>query len=66
MPKAKKKQVLRGKDLIEWIKENNAEEHIVIAFSPENEYLNAVDLWEGESGGGAIMLGTQKREYSEL
>ena len=51
-------RIMTGKELIKWIEENKAEEYVLIAVSPRNEYQAVTGIWEGESGGGAIMLNT--------
>lgn len=47
---------MKGKELVDWIQENNAENHVVIANTKDHRYLRAVGVWEGESDGGAIMI----------
>lgn len=47
---------MTGRELMDWIVENHAEEHVVIGENLEGGYMKAVDVWEGEACGGAIML----------
>lgn len=47
---------MTGKELIAWIKENGAEDHVVIVQSKDFSYEKDLQLWEGEMDGGAIMI----------
>ena len=47
---------MTGKELIQWIEENDAEEHTVIVVTKDHRYLRVTDLWEGETDGHAIMM----------
>lgn len=47
---------MTGKELVEWIKENHAEEHTIIAVTQDHRYLRVKDVWEGETDGHAIMM----------
>lgn len=47
---------MKGKDLVEWIGENRAEEHVILVIGDDWKYLKVDEVWEGEAGGGAIML----------
>ena len=41
---------------VEWIEENHAEEHTLIAVTQDHRYLRVKDVWEGETDGHAIMM----------
>ena len=56
----KKVEEIRGNKLIEWIEENKAGEHVIIAVDENNRYMKVKDVWEGESNGGAIMLDVEE------
>lgn len=47
---------MTGKELIQWIEENHAEEHTVIVQAREIGYRRVKAVWEGETDGGAIMI----------
>ena len=47
---------MTGKELVEWIEENHAEEHTLIAVTQDHRYLRVKDVWEGETDGHAIMM----------
>lgn len=47
---------MTGKELVEWIEKNHAEEYVVMMVNPEHEYMDVNGVWEGEAHGGAIML----------
>ena len=47
---------MKGNELVKWIEENNAGEHVIIAVDDKFHYMKAKGVWEGESEGGAIMI----------
>jgi len=47
---------MKGNELVKWIEENKAGDHVVIAVDSGHHYMKAKEVWEGESEGGAIMI----------
>ena len=54
--------MMKGKDLIKWIRESHAEEWDVLVVDRQNKYREVTLLWEGESNGASIMIDTNEVE----